>query len=178
MSEDFKYKLMPPHNSNLELVKTILLIYLEDRLYSANRGELFPVLKYPITDEHREEAARAQREYYLHHECREIRDEINYDQETMRDALNVALHGQGPSRIGAFTDSQKEVYEAVKDAIEGNSCKHIMTDARGGTDKTFLLNRLLHYARTLPGDYSIALAVGSSGINGQLLHGGMGIGTR
>ena len=50
--------------------------------------------------------------------------------------------------------------------------KHIMIDARGGTGKTFLLNRLLHYARTLPGDYSIALAVGSSGIAGQLLQGG------
>ena len=46
MSEDFKYKLMPPDNSNLELVRTILLIDLEDRLYSANRGELFPILGY------------------------------------------------------------------------------------------------------------------------------------
>ena len=114
MSEDFQYKLMPPHNANLELVKTILLIDIEDRLYSANRGELFPVLGSLITDQQREEAARAQREYYHHHECREIRDEINYDQESMRDALNVALHGQGTSRAGAFTESQKEVYEAVK----------------------------------------------------------------
>ena len=38
MSEDFKYRLMPPNNSNLELVKTILLMDLQDRLYSANRG--------------------------------------------------------------------------------------------------------------------------------------------
>lgn len=121
MSEDFKYKLKPPDNSNLELVRTILLIDLEDRLYSANRGELFPVLGYRISDKQREEVNRAQREYYHHHECREIRDEINYDQETMRDALNVALHGQGPSRIGAFTESQKEVFQAVKGAIEGES---------------------------------------------------------
>lgn len=83
-------------------------------------------MRYQITEEQREEAVRAQREYYLHHECGEIRDEINYDQETMRDALNVALHGQGPSRTGKFTDSQKELYEAVKDAVEGKSGKHIM----------------------------------------------------
>ena len=38
MSEDFKYNLLPPDNSNLESVKTILLIDLEDKLYSANRG--------------------------------------------------------------------------------------------------------------------------------------------
>ena len=86
----------------------------------------------------------------------------------MRDALNVALHRQGPNRMGAFTDSQKVVYDGVKDAIEGSNSKHIMIDARGGTGKTFLINRLVHYARRLPGDYSIALAVGSSGIAGHL----------
>ena len=167
MSEDCNYKLMPPDNPNLQLVKTILLIDLEGALYSATRGELFPVLGYRIIDQQRVKVARAQREYYHHHQCREVGDEIPYDQETMCDALNVALHGQGPSLSGKFTESQNEVYEAVQHAIGGSS-KHIMIDARGGTGKTFLIKRLLHYVRTVPGGYSIALAVGSSGIACQL----------
>ena len=71
-----------------------------------------------------------------------------------------------------FTKSQEKVFWAVKNAIEGSRDKHIMIAARGGTGKTFLLNRLLYYVRTLPNDYSVALAVGSSGIAGQLLQGG------
>ena len=64
------------------------------------------------------------------------------------------------------------MFEAIKAAIEGrNRQKQIYIDARGGTGKTFLLNRLLHYVRTLDDD-AIAISVAFTGIAAQLLQGG------
>ena len=120
----------------------------------------------------RQAVAQALREHARFHKCREVREEINYDQEGMVQQLRIALQGEDGSERGKLTPSQLTVYQAVKAAIEGRSgTKQIFLDARGGTGKTYLMNRLLSYVRTLDPD-SIALAVAFTGIAAQLLQGG------
>ena len=112
------------------------------------------------------------REHARIHECREVREEINYDNEEMEQELRIALHGEGTEQRGKLTLSLLAVYETVKAAVEGNSPnKQIFIDARGGTGKTFLVNRLLYYVRTLYPD-AIALYVDFPAIAAQLLQGG------
>ena len=65
----------------------------------------------------KQRVALAKRQYDLHHECREIREEINYDNEEMQTLLNKALHGEGPEQKGKLTPSQKNVFEAITSAI-------------------------------------------------------------
>ena len=71
-----------------------------------------------------------------------------------------------------MTASQLNVFNAIKDAVEGRSRqKQIFIKARGGTGKTFLLNRMLYYIRLLSDD-AIALSVAFTGIAATLLQGG------
>ena len=172
MSEDFQHKLLPPDNTDRVLLRTMLLIDLLERLQSAGREEKFKELGAVVTDEMRQRVAEALRQHARFHECREVREEINYDNEEMEQQLRIALHGEGTNHRGKLTVSQLAVYEAVKAAVQGNSPNtQIFIDARGGTGKTFLMNRLLYYVRTLDPD-SIALAVAFTGIAAQLLQRG------
>ena len=115
--------------------------------------------------------ATARRQFQMHHECREVREEINYDSEEMQAILHGAMNGNGPQNKGKLNASQMLVFEAMKNAVQGNGPKLIYIDARGGTGKTFLLNIALCYVRTLEPD-AIALAVAFTGIAAQLLQGG------
>ena len=111
----------------------------------------------------------AKRQHALFHECREIREEIDYDQDEMLSKLHIALHGQVSEEKGKLTPSQLKVFEVIRDVVEGRSTeKQIFIDARGGSGKTFLLNRLLYYIRTLDSG-AIGLAVAFAGIAAQLL---------
>ena len=62
----------------------------------------------------------ARREFHLYHECREVREEISYDQEEMSTSLNLALHGDGPQNIGKLNSGQMAVFDAIRQAIHGN----------------------------------------------------------
>ena len=119
----------------------------------------------------KEAVAIARREFHLYHECREVREDISYDQEEMHIILNLALHGDGPQNIGKLNSGQMAVFDAIRQAIHGNGPKLILIDARGGTGKTFLLNIVLCLVRTM-GEDSIALATAFTGIAAQLLQGG------
>jgi len=171
MSEDFEHQLLPPDNTNQELLKAMLLIDIEERLQSVGKEHLFPAIGH-VTDEMRQRVATARHQHDLYHECREVREEISYDREEMLMKLNTALNGEGPEKRGKMTPSQQRVYEEVKDAVEGrNNQKLFFIDARGGTGKTFLLNQLLYYVRTLD-NKAIALSVAFTGIAATLLQGG------
>ena len=120
----------------------------------------------------RRRVADALQQHALLHECREVREEISYDHQEMAHQLQIALRGDGESQRGKLTQSQLAVYQAIKSAIENRSPnKRIFIDARGGTGKTFVMNRLLYYVRTLQRD-SVALSVAFTGIAAQLLQGG------
>ena len=152
MSEDYAYQLRMVDENNIELQKWMLLIDLQERLESSGNGQLFQRIGI-VTPEMQHAVANARREYYLYNECREIREELAYDKQQMEDDLNISLHGEGPQQKGKFTESQKQAFEAIQEAVQGRSQqKQMFIDARGGTGKTFLLNRILYWIRLLDVD--------------------------
>ena len=77
----------------------------------------------------RQRVATARRQHELFNECREIREEVSYDQDEMQVQLHIALNGEGPKRKGKLTPSQLLVFEAIRDAVEGrSSAKRIFID--------------------------------------------------
>ena len=90
----------------------------------------------------------------------------------MEQELNLALNGEGSECKGKFTASQQRAFDCIRNAVEGKgSDKRFYIDARGGTGKTFLLNRLLYHVRLMDNS-AIAIAVAFTGIAAQLLQGG------
>ena len=83
MSEDFENQVLPPDNGNQELLKWMLLIDIEGRLQVKGKEELFSEIGI-ITTEMRNRVAVARRQRSLFYECREVREEIGYDRESMR----------------------------------------------------------------------------------------------
>ena len=171
MSEDCEHQLLPLDNTVRLLLRWMLLIDIDERLQSSGNGGLFSIIG-TVTDEMRERVAIARRQHRLHYECREIREELTYDHDEMAAALNIAQNGEGPETKGKFTPSQQAVFNAVKAAVDGTTIhKQIFIDARGGTGKTHLLNRILYSIRTHDAE-AIAIAVAFTGIAAQLLQGG------
>ena len=69
-------------------------------------------------------------------------------------------------------ESQQQAFDAIQEALQGRSQQKLISiDARGGTGKTFLLNRILYWIRLLDAE-SIGIAVAFTGIAAQLLQGG------
>ena len=171
MSEDFEHHCTAIGATNTELQQWMLLIDLQDRLESSGNGMLFGRIGV-VTEEMQLAVATARRQFSMYDECREIREELEYDREEMESSLTKALNGEGPHLAGKFTDSQNAAFQIIKDAIDGKSLqKQIYIDARGGTGKTFILNRLLDYVRLKDTD-AIGIAVAFTGIAAQLLKGG------
>ena len=171
MAEDFEYQLRTLQNNDPQLPKWMLLIDIQERLESSGNGKLFQRIGI-VTAEMQLAVSNARRQYNLYGECREIREELAYDKEQMAHDLNIALNGEGPQQKGKFTASQQRAFDTIKEAVLGrNNHKQIYIDARGGTGKTFLLNRLLYDIRLLDHD-AIAIAVAFTGIAAQLLQGG------
>ena len=73
------------------------------------------------------------------------------------------------SRKQQFTDSQRELFENVLEAVIKNKQLYVFIDARGGTGKTFVLNAILAAVRVMNGG-TVALAVGATGNAANLLH--------
>ena len=170
MSEDFEHQLILVRNTNNNLRKWILLIDIQDRLESSGNGAAFLRIG-AVTAEMKLAVATARRQYNLYDECREILEELDYDREQMEHELNLALNGEGPQHTGKFTMSQQQAFNAVKNAVQGKGPKQIYIDARGGTGKTFVLNRILNFVRLLD-DNAIGIGVAFTGIAAQLLKGG------
>ena len=145
MSEDFEYQLNLVGNTNINLQKWMVLIDIQDRLESSGNGSLFQRIGINVTPDMQLAVANAKQQYNLYGECREIREELDYDKEQMQHELNIAMHGDGPRQTGKLTLSQYKAFNAVKDALQGRGPKKIYLDARGGTGKTFVLNRILSY---------------------------------
>lgn len=72
-------------------------------------------------------------------------------------------------RKSLLNDSQKSIYETIKNQLIQNEGGIFFIDAPGGTGKTFLINLILADIRK---DDEIAIAVASSGIAATLLEGG------
>ena len=150
--------MLEPDNEDKALIKVMLSIDIEELLQSTGHDFLMKHLGV-VADNMRDKVAIARRRYSNYHEIREIREEIGYDMEEMNGLLRTALHGEGSNQNGKLTPSQYEVFSSVKEAVdEKNQQKLFFLMARGGTGKTFLLNRLLYYVRTLDSN-SIALSV-------------------
>ena len=58
----------------------------------------------------------------------------------------------------------------VLEAVSTHEPLQLFIDARGGCGKTFLLNGILDAVRSLEPEGCIALAMGTTGIAGNLLH--------
>ena len=97
-----------------------------------------------------------------------LRDETDFDISAMQSFLDLCL---GESD-GCLSQSQRNVFDHVKSAMEREEQCVMFIDARGGTGKTYLLNSLLSYARISNGNIQPALAVATSGIAATQLHGG------
>ena len=102
MSEDFEYQLRDVANVEAQLPNWMLLIDIQERLESAGNGPLFQRIGV-VTDEMRQAVANARRQHAIQNECREIREELDYDQEEMARLLDNALNGEGPQQRGKFT---------------------------------------------------------------------------
>ena len=71
--------------------------------------------------------------------------------------------------IETFTEDQKRIFNTViKAGTENESCQ-IFIVARGGCEKTYLLNAILVAVRSSNSDEYIALAMTTSGIAAQIL---------
>lgn len=97
-----------------------------------------------------------------------LRDETDFDISVIQSFLDLCL---GESD-GCLSQSQRYVFDHVKDAIDREEQSVVFIDARGGTGKTYLLNSLLSYARISDGNIKPALAVATSGIAATQLLGG------
>ena len=82
MVEDFALQLFPPDNVDNELLKWMLLIDFQERLQGLGKEVLFAEIG-KVTEEMQLRVAVARRQHNLFHECREVREEINYDNEEM-----------------------------------------------------------------------------------------------
>ena len=90
-----------------------------------------------------------------------IREELDFDIDKLKETV--------VERKSKFTNSQREVFEKVLEAVENNMPLSLFIDARGGTGKTFVLNAILAAVRIMDGG-SVGLAVGATGIAANLLH--------
>ena len=93
MSEDFEYQIRDVANIEAQLPNWMLLMDIQERLESAGNGPLFQRIG-EVTDEMKQAVANARRQHALQIECREIREELDYDREEMERLLDNALKGQ------------------------------------------------------------------------------------
>lgn len=122
MAEDFDHQVRTIEDVNPQLQHWMLLVDIKERLESTGNGMLFQRIG-EVTEEMLLAVATANRQYNLHGEFREIREELAYDKEEMEDALFTAMNGEGPEQNGKFTPSQEEAFKSITDAIEGKSQK-------------------------------------------------------
>ena len=140
---------------NEQQLKTMLLLDLEMRLQSFEKGlEDFGLPK-PTTEELCQVKAVASIESVL------IREEKDFNIQELKNSVNESLL--------KFTDEQLVIYEDVLNAVKQKKQLLAFIDARGGCGKTFLLNAVLASVRSLEPDGCVALAMATTGIAANLL---------
>ena len=113
MSEDYAHQLLPPDDTNAELLRWMLLIEIEERLQGMGKEVLFTEIG-EVTEEMRIRVREARQQHNLVYECREIREEISYDREEMEASFQKAQEGEGIEQRGKMRESQRKVFESVR----------------------------------------------------------------
>ena len=90
-----------------------------------------------------------------------IQEELDFDINELQKVVD--------SRKQQFTESQREVFMEIIDAVNNDRQTCVFIDARGGTGKTFILNAILAAVRMIDGG-TVSLSVGATGIAANLLH--------
>ena len=120
MAEDYENQLLPPDNSDKELMKAMLLLDIQEHLQAKGKGDMMLPIGI-VTEEMKQRICQARRQHNLLYECREIREEISYDRLEMEEELQKALHGEGVSQHGKMTESQVNAFRKIQDAVNGKS---------------------------------------------------------
>ena len=136
-------------------LKTLVLLDLEMRLSSFEKRLGDFGLPSPSAEE------MLQVEHVTINQPAAIREELDFDLEDLKRSAEAA--------ILTFTPEQLTVFETILDAVR--NCKHlcIFLSARGGCGKTYLLNVILAYIRSLEPGGCVALAMATTGIAANLL---------
>ena len=71
--------------------------------------------------------------------------------------------------VNLLNEEQANIFNRIREKVNNGHSGFLFIDAPGGTGKTFLLNVILSYVRSLPEERGIALAVAGSGIAATLL---------
>ena len=90
-----------------------------------------------------------------------IREELDFDVDDLKKMVE--------ERVLTFTPEQSHIYETIMDAVLNDKPMQVFIDARGGCGKTYLINTILAAVRSLEQRGCVALAMGTTGIAGNLL---------
>lgn len=136
-------------------LKTLVLLDLEMRLSSFDRRLQDYSLPTPSVEE------MHQVEHVTSNQPAVVREELEFDFEELK--------RMAEERIEAFTPEQLTVFETIIDAVKNDKSLCIFLTASGGSGKTYLLNAILAYVRTLEPGGCVALAMATTGIAANLL---------
>ena len=137
-------------------LKTMVLLDLQLRLQSFEKD----LRDYGLPDPTPEEMARVQN--ITSTEPVVIREEKDYDVDQLIETVQ--------DLVPKFTPAQAEIFNTVLGAVRAKEPLQLFISARGGCGKTFLLNGILDAVRSLEPEGCVALAMGTTGIAGNLLH--------
>ena len=157
MSEDIEHD-----NPEMEpdMVLSMVLLDLERRLQHAGK-ELRDFGLPAVPQQHRELAAQLEEAAELRRLPPVLQEELGYDLQQLRD--------QAADRLPTLLPSQREMADAVLEAVRLGTPLAVFVDAPGGTGKTYTFNAVLSAVRS---ERRVALAVAYSGIAATLLEGG------
>ena len=122
MSEDYEYVISTIADQNHEIQKWMLLIDIQERLQSSDNGKMFLRVG-NVTEEMQQAVSHAWQQYVLYGECREMREELEYERQKMDHDLKMVLYGDGPGGKGKFTASHKRAIFAMQEAVSGRSAQ-------------------------------------------------------
>ena len=143
-----------------DMLLSLVLLDLERRLQHAGK-ELRDFGLPGVSQQHRELAAQLEEAAELRRLPPVLQEELGYDIQQ--------LQVQAAERVPTLLPSQREMADAVLDAVRRRAPLAVFVDAPGGTGKTYTFNAILSAVRA---ERRIALAVAYSGIAATLLEGG------
>lgn len=143
-----------------DLARSMVLLDLERRLQHAGK-ELRDFGLPGVSERHRELAAQLEEAAELRRLPPVLQEELDYDIQQLRD--------QAADRLPTLLPSQREMADAVLEAVRRHAPLAVFVDAPGGTGKTYTFNAILSAVRA---ERRVALAVAYSGIAATLLDGG------
>ena len=143
-----------------DVLRSLVLLDLERRLQHAGK-ELRDFGLPGVPQQHRELAAQLEEAAELRRLPSVMQEELGYDLQQLQE--------QTADRLPTLLQSQREMADAVLDAVRRRAPLAVFVDAPGGTGKTYTFNAVLTAVRA---ERRVALAVAYSGIAATLLEGG------